>query len=84
MVTIILVGLAIVSAFFTGIRAGLNYRNKIIDEKQTRLRELIAEAKQKNNEMITNYSKIYHATYGTEGKWTDIDDFLMPMWMDLD
>lgn len=68
--------------FVSGIKFGINLRSKRLMAKEIEIKNLIADAKKKNNEMITNYSKIYHQMYGVEGQWTEIDDFLMPMWMD--
>ena len=44
--------------------------------------DLMKEVRNKNNEMLSNFSKIAHAATQTNGQWTEIDDFLMPMWME--
>ena len=53
-----------------------------MDAKKQEIENLMIAVRKKNNEMLTNFSKVAHATTNTEGQWTEVDDFLMPMWME--
>ena len=65
-----------------GIGIGLNMKSKQLDAKKAEIANLMIEVRKKNNEMLANFSKVAHATTNTEGQWTEVDDFLMPMWME--
>ena len=73
--------IAIVS-FIIGAKWAINARLKMYEEKKLKIASLMKELKTKNNEMLSNFSKIAHVTSNTEGQWTEIDDFIMPMWME--
>lgn len=77
-----LVFAASVIFMFFGISIGLRMRSRTIDSKKQEVLELMTEVRKKNNDMLSNFSKIAHATSNTEGQWTEVDDFLMPMWME--
>jgi len=72
---------AIVS-FFIGARWAINARLNVLEEKKLEIANLMTELKNKNNEMLSNFSKIAHVASNTEGQWTDVDEFIMPMWME--
>lgn len=73
-----------VSIFFMlfGMSIGLRMRSRKIEEKKQEVVNLMSEVRNKNNEMLSNFSKLAHAASNTEGQWTEIDDFIMPMWME--
>ena len=73
--------IAIIS-LFVGIRVGLNVRSRKMENKKKDIQKLIIEVRNKNNQMLSNFSKIAHVASHTEGQWTEIDDFIMPMWME--
>ena len=67
---------------FLGINIGLRMRSRKIDSKKQEVLNLMVEVREKNNNMLSNFSKVAHAASNTEGQWTEVDDFLMPMWME--
>lgn len=73
--------IAIIS-FFIGAKWAINARLKMYEAKKLEIANLMKELKTKNNEMLSNFSTIAHATSNTEGQWTEIDEFIMPMWME--
>ena len=73
--------LAIVS-FYLGFRFGVRAKLKMLESKEQKIANLMTELKNTNNEMLRNFSKVAHTTSNTEGQWTEVDDFLMPMWME--
>ena len=74
--------LSIILGIRIGIFIGLNRRSKKLDAKKQEIENLMIAVRKKNNEMLTNFSKVAHVTTNTEGQWTEVDDFLMPMWME--
>lgn len=65
-----------------GMSIGFSVRTRRIEEKKREVLKLMSEVRAKNNEMLMNFSKVAHAATQTEGSWTEVDDFLMPMWME--
>ena len=73
---------AVIASFYFGFKLGRHAMTKAMRYKKQELLQLIDEAKQKNNDMLSNFSKVAHIASNTEGQWTDVDDFIMPMWME--
>lgn len=67
---------------FIGIRIGLRIRTNKMEAKKAEIISLMKEVRNKNNEMLSNFSKVAHVASHTEGQWTEVDDFIMPMWME--
>ena len=65
-----------------GINLGVRAKLKLIENKKQEIKDLMDELKSKNNEMLSNLSKVAHVVSHTEGQWTDTDEFLMSMWME--
>lgn len=75
---ILISGVLIFIGYILGIRSKL----RKIEKKKQEIKDLMDKIKQMNNDMLSNFSKVAHAASNTEGKWTEIDEFLLPMWME--
>ena len=71
-----------ISMFISGIRIGLRIRSRKMEKKKEELLALLGEVKESNNQFLSNISKVYHETEGKTGQWTEIDDYLINMWME--
>ena len=68
--------------FISGIRIGLRIRSHKMEKKKEELMNLLKEVKDSNNTFLSHISKVYHEAEGKDGQWTEMDDYLLNMWME--
>ena len=64
-----------------GVAVGLRVKTKQMKDLFAEMQELLQQLKDTNNQTLINCSKIYADKAGTEGQFTDIDEYFMSMWM---
>lgn len=70
------------AAFLFGIAVGLKIRTHKMNSEAKELNILLNEIKKKNNELVTNLSKIYEMSDHDKSKFTEVDSMLFDMWID--
>ncbi len=70
------------STFLLGIAVGVKIHTCDLDAKTKELHQLLGDIKKKNNEMVTNISKIYEMSNHDKSKFTEVDSMLFDMWID--
>lgn len=72
-----------VFCFILGIRFSNMIKLRKLELKRQEVQSLCEQAKKVNNEMLDNFLRVYKSIYTSEeGKWTEIDDRIMSMWME--
>jgi len=70
------------ASLLLGVSIGKRMVTKDIEEHIIEMAELAEVIKQRNNQFLSNYSDLYHKSNGCEGQFTDLDEYIMDMWID--
>lgn len=68
--------------FGCGCLCGYKLHNKRINDKLEYMYVLYESIKKRNNDFLTNFMTLYSKQSGSEGKYTDMDEYIQSMWMD--
>ena len=70
------------SVFTLGVIVGNRIRTNAINKKLYALYQLTELVKKENNKYLSNVSDLYSKLTGTEGKFTEFDEYISSMWME--
>ena len=69
-------------AFGCGCVFGHCIHTKRLNDKVEYLNFLYNLIKKRNNDFLSNFSELYSLQSNSEGKYTDMDEYIQSMWMD--
>lgn len=72
-----------ISTFFLGVSFGLRIQTTRLKKKEAELNELFMDIKKTNNSMLSHIAEAYAIACGTEGEFTEIDEKIAQMYMDV-